>query len=72
MKIYKVSMVGDFGDAPKRTIWTSRKTDLPSIKRRLKEECFNAETASEPFIEEVDIKTTKKDLLEFLNLHATT
>lgn len=58
MKIYKVSMSGDFGHADSATRWTSRKADIPSLKRELYSLCNDRETRS--------VESTTVDVIEFL------
>ena len=70
MRLYKVSMNGDFGDADGRSYWTARKSEIGTLRRRLKDECNDPETRGMGGVETVDSPVTKDGILSMLNRFA--
>lgn len=65
MRLYKIAMDGDFGDADSRAYWTGRKSEIAKLRDRLKAEVLDdGRTAT---VEVVDFQNTKDGLLTMLN-----
>ena len=70
MRLYKIWMIGDFGDTDTAQRWTATKADIARIKREMKADCHNASSWPEPGVEIVDFKPSKAGILEMLTKHA--
>jgi hypothetical protein len=69
MRIYKVSMEGDFGRHAGIAKWTSRKSDVPRLRREIREECFDPDGRSD-VIEGIEFRPTKAGIIAMLNTFA--
>jgi hypothetical protein len=70
MRIYKVSLDADFGDADGRAAWTRRKADIPKLKRELTEATGDCGWP-DPEVETIEFEPTVAGILAMLNRHAT-
>jgi hypothetical protein len=70
MKLYRVSMAGDFGDTGGRAMWASKKSDVPALKREISEERVDANEHCEADVEIVEFENTKTGILALLNRYA--
>lgn len=71
MRLYKVSLDGDFGDADGRSYWTASKAGIAKLRKRLVQECNDPSRGrGSVVVETLDLGSRKGDLLEFLNTHA--
>lgn len=68
MKVYRVSMDGDFGDRSSKSIWFSRASDRGRYSRELKGQCHDGDSRPDPRFEQFDIPTDKVGLIGFLNV----
>ena len=70
MRLYKVSMDGDFANTDGMSRWTSKLSEIPRLKRELREACLDKGSRPEPSVEALDIIQTRDGLVVFLNKHA--
>jgi hypothetical protein len=70
MKLYKISMDGDFGSCDGRSLWTSRKSDIPRLKRELRDACGDAAAQPDPTVEEIEFAPSVDGIVRMLNIHA--
>lgn len=71
MKIYRLHMNGDFGDTDSKAIWFINKAAAPRLKRQLVDACVDAESRPEPELEQFDVSSDKRGLVDFLNKHCS-
>lgn len=69
MKIYRLRMEGDFGDADSRAFWFTRKADERDFRESLRADCLDPAARPDPTLEEFDVPTDKAGLVAFLNRH---
>ncbi len=69
MKIYRLRMEGDFGNAGSRAFWFTRKADEDDYRANLLSDCCDPVGRPEPTLEELDVPTDKAGLVAFLNKH---
>lgn len=69
MKVYKISMTGDFGDTDSAARWTSRKSDIPALKRELRAMCMD-DSQPDPQAEAIVFKPTVDGIVDMLNSFA--
>ncbi len=70
MKLYKVSLDADFGDGDSRAVWTSRKSDIPTLKKELTD-AAHLGAWPEPSVDEVAFHPTIQGILSMLNQFAS-
>lgn len=70
MRLYKVSLNGDFGDCDGKSLWTQRQSSIPELKRQLREQVNDPEARPEPTVEVVEFQPTLSGILTMLAKHA--
>lgn len=69
--LYKVSSAGDFGDAESMCRWTTRKSEIPALKREIQQANHDWDAHPVPSVERIELTPTVRGVLELLNKHAT-
>lgn len=70
MRLYKISLDGDFGDSDGRSAWTNNKRAIAGIMRALKAAVADPMSRPAPTVETVDFRPTVDGILEMLNQYA--
>tara|TARA_R100001086_G_C11701751_1_gene221564 strand:- start:174 stop:389 length:216 start_codon:yes stop_codon:yes gene_type:complete len=68
MKIYRLKMMGDFGNEETKAVWFTRKADASKIAWELKD-ILGDDGFPDPALEEFNVSSKKSELVAFLNLY---
>lgn len=71
MKLYRVSLTGDFGDEQAMVIWVASKREIPAARRTILDAIDGTiGTGCNPSVDELVVPTDKRGLIRFLNNYA--